>query len=93
VTPETLKQHNKRDDAWTAINGKVYDVTAYIPYHPGGEKELMRVAGRDGTKLFGERARVQRTVWTHVYSPALTHAWVSAEMMLDTCMVGLYVPG
>lgn len=49
-----LKQHNKREDAWTVINGKVYDVTTYIPYHPGGEKELMRVAGRDGTKLFGE---------------------------------------
>jgi cytochrome b involved in lipid metabolism len=51
-----LKQHNKRDDAWTAINGKVYDMTAYIPYHPGGEKELMRVAGRDGTRLFGGNA-------------------------------------
>jgi len=48
-----LKQHNKSNDAWMAINGKVYDVTAYIPYHPGGERELMRVAGRDGTKLFG----------------------------------------
>jgi cytochrome b involved in lipid metabolism len=53
-----LKQHNKRGDAWTAINGKVYDVTAYIPYHPGGDKELLRVAGRDGTKLFGEGALV-----------------------------------
>ena len=53
-----LKQHNKRDNAWTVINGKVYDVTAYIPYHPGGEKELMRVAGRDGTKLFGEKMLV-----------------------------------
>lgn len=48
-----LKQHNKKDDAWTAIGGKVYNMTPYLPYHPGGEKELMRVAGRDGTKLFG----------------------------------------
>ncbi|KAG2079281.1 cytochrome b5 [Suillus decipiens] len=44
--------HNKKEDAWTAINGKVYNITPYLPYHPGGEKELMRVAGRDGTKLF-----------------------------------------
>lgn len=43
-----------RDDAWSSFNGKVYNLTAYLPYHPGGEKELMRVAGRDGTKLFGE---------------------------------------
>lgn len=54
IPPSVLKQHNKRDDAWTAINGKVYNMTAYLPFHPGGEKELMRVAGRDGTKLFGE---------------------------------------
>lgn len=49
-----LKEHRRKDDAWTAINGKVYNMTPYLPYHPGGEKELMRVAGRDGTKLFGE---------------------------------------
>ncbi|KAJ8584386.1 cytochrome b5 [Rhizopogon salebrosus TDB-379] len=52
IPPSVLKVHNKKDDAWTAINGKVYNITPYLPYHPGGEKELMRVAGRDGTKLF-----------------------------------------
>ncbi|GJE88574.1 cytochrome b5 domain-containing protein [Phanerochaete sordida] len=52
VTPSMLKAHNKRDDAWSAFNGKVYNITHYLPYHPGGEKELLRVAGRDGTKLF-----------------------------------------
>ncbi|KAM6490537.1 cytochrome b5 [Amanita muscaria] len=52
IPPSLLKQHNKRDDAWTAINGKVYNITPYLPFHPGGEKELMRVAGRDGSKLF-----------------------------------------
>lgn len=52
IPPSVLKIHNKNDDAWTAINGKVYNVTPYLPFHPGGEKELMRAAGRDGTKLF-----------------------------------------
>ncbi|KAI0091149.1 cytochrome b5-like heme/steroid binding domain-containing protein [Irpex rosettiformis] len=52
VTPSMLRLHNKRDDAWSAFSGKVYNITAYLPYHPGGEKELMRVAGRDGSKLF-----------------------------------------
>jgi cytochrome b involved in lipid metabolism len=37
-----------------AINQKVYNVTAYLPFHPGGEKEMMRGVGRDGTKLFME---------------------------------------
>ncbi|KAI0671820.1 cytochrome b5 [Trametes maxima] len=52
VTPSMLKEHRSRDDAWSAFSGKVYNITPYLPYHPGGEKELLRVAGRDGTKLF-----------------------------------------
>ncbi|KAG6335179.1 hypothetical protein ID866_3905 [Astraeus odoratus] len=75
IPPSVLKLHNKKEDAWTAINGKVYNITPYLPYHPGGEKELLRVAGRDGTKLF-----------------SLTHAWVNADFMLDSCLVGFLVP-
>ncbi|CAO3573083.1 unnamed protein product [Mortierella alpina] len=47
-----VKEHNSYDDAWTVLNGKVYNITPYLPFHPGGEKELMRCAGRDGTRLF-----------------------------------------
>ena len=38
------------------FNGKVYNLTRYLRYHPGGEDQLMRAAGRDGTKLFSELA-------------------------------------
>ncbi|ORZ08094.1 cytochrome b5-like heme/steroid binding domain-containing protein [Absidia repens] len=51
-TLEDLKQHRSMDDAWTAIQGKIYNLTPYMHFHPGGVKDLMRVAGRDGTKLF-----------------------------------------
>lgn len=44
----------KGKDAWMVLNGKVYNVTPYAPFHPGGVPEMMRGAGRDGTKLFGE---------------------------------------
>jgi cytochrome b involved in lipid metabolism len=44
----------KGKDAWMALGGKVYNITPYIAYHPGGEPELMKGAGRDGTRLFGE---------------------------------------
>ena len=54
VKPSELKLHNKPDDAWSAFNGKVYNITPYLRFHPGGEKELMRCAGRDGTRLFSE---------------------------------------
>ena len=56
VTPSMLKKMTGRKgkDAWMALNGKVYNVTPYAEYHPGGVPELMRGAARDGTKLFGE---------------------------------------
>ena len=53
ISLSQVADHKRRDDAWSVFNGKVYNITAYLPFHPGGEKELMRVAGRDGTKLFG----------------------------------------
>ena len=34
--------------------GRVYNVTPYMEFHPGGEDELMRGAGKDGTSLFDE---------------------------------------
>ncbi|KIY48462.1 cytochrome b5 [Fistulina hepatica ATCC 64428] len=52
IPPSELKKHNKRGDAWSAFNGKVYNITPFLPFHPGGERELLRVSGRDGTKLF-----------------------------------------
>jgi len=52
-TLEDVKKHNRSTDAWMVINGKVYDVTKYIPYHPGGQKILMGV-GKDGTELYNK---------------------------------------
>ncbi|KAJ7285142.1 cytochrome b5 [Mycena rebaudengoi] len=75
IPPSVLKQHRSKADAWSAISGKVYNITPYLPFHPGGERELMRVAGRDGTALF-----------------ASTHAWVNADYMLDSCLVGFLIP-
>ncbi|PWN39930.1 cytochrome b5 [Ceraceosorus guamensis] len=52
ITPSELAKHKSRQDCWTCFNGKVYNLSPYLRFHPGGEKELMRVAGRDGTRLF-----------------------------------------
>ncbi|OMJ09961.1 hypothetical protein AYI70_g10626 [Smittium culicis] len=53
-TLEQVAQHNTRKDCWMVLFGKVYNVTDYLPFHPGGKGELMRGAGKDGTKLFLE---------------------------------------
>lgn len=51
-----LKWYNGRKGrpAWSSYMGKVYNITPYLPFHPGGEGELMRAAGKDGAKLFME---------------------------------------
>lgn len=56
VTPSMLKRQTGRrgKDAWMALNGKVYNISPYADFHPGGVPELMRGAARDGTALFGE---------------------------------------
>lgn len=57
VTPVTLaelKKHNKKNDAWLAIRGKVYNVTRYMDFHPGGVDELLKGVGIDATQVFDD---------------------------------------
>ena len=49
-----VSKHNTEKDAWIIINGKVYDVTKYLDYHPGGKPKLMLGVGIDGTELFSK---------------------------------------
>ena len=50
-TLEEVAKHNKKSDAWIAINGKVADVTKWIPLHPGGDI-IMKGVGKDASALF-----------------------------------------
>jgi len=52
-TLSEIRKHNKADDCWIALRNRVYDITAYLDYHPGGRPKLMSVAGKDATRLFG----------------------------------------
>jgi hypothetical protein len=53
-TKENVATHATKDDCWTIISGKVYDITEYVPRHPGGD-EILMACGKDGTSLFTER--------------------------------------
>lgn len=54
VTREELSKHNTADDCWLVVHGKVYNVTPYLHFHPGGVEEMMKGAGTDATDLFNE---------------------------------------
>ena len=79
MPPSLLKIHNGRkgQDAWGVFQGKVFNLTPYIDFHPGGKGELMRGVGKDGgvmEKLFNE-----------------VHPWVNLEGMLAECLIGILV--
>jgi fatty acid desaturase/cytochrome b involved in lipid metabolism len=51
VTRAELAKHMSMDDAWTSIDGEVYDITQWIPLHPGG-RVIRMAAGREAACLF-----------------------------------------
>ena len=57
-TTAEVALHNKPTDCWTIVDGSVYEITEYIPRHPGGD-EILKACGDDGTSLFKERTTGQ----------------------------------
>ncbi|XP_046734900.1 cytochrome b5 isoform X2 [Diprion similis] len=47
-----VAKHNHSEDTWIIIHNKVYDVTAFLNEHPGGEEVLLEQAGIDGSEPF-----------------------------------------
>jgi cytochrome b involved in lipid metabolism len=45
-----VQQHNKLDDCWMAIEGNVYDVTAYVDKHPTPPSVLQPWCGAEATE-------------------------------------------
>ncbi|GFZ48900.1 hypothetical protein JCM24511_06649 [Saitozyma sp. JCM 24511] len=52
ITMEEVARHNLSQDAWVVVDGKVYDVTDFHKFHPGGSGIIVGNAGRDVTELF-----------------------------------------
>lgn len=49
ITLATIAKHNSRSSCWSAINGSVYDLTSWVPNHPGGEQTILSLCGIDGS--------------------------------------------
>lgn len=45
-TREEIEKHNARDDCWIVVDGKVYDATSVLEWHPGGPAAIMAHAGK-----------------------------------------------
>ncbi|KAF2791382.1 hypothetical protein K505DRAFT_363876 [Melanomma pulvis-pyrius CBS 109.77] len=47
-----VAQHNTAASCWVILYGNVYDVTDFIPEHPGGAKVILQLAGSDATEEY-----------------------------------------
>lgn len=65
--------HNKADDAWLILDGRIYDVSHFVEDHPGGPELLLNHAGGDISEQFDA---------IHRHSPY-------ARMQLEEYRIGL----
>jgi len=47
-----VAKHTSAESCWVVIHGNVYDVTDFLPSHPGGSRIILQLAGRDATAEF-----------------------------------------
>lgn len=47
-----VAQHAKEDDCWMAINGKVYDLSSYIPEHPSRPDIILPWCGKEASEAY-----------------------------------------
>lgn len=52
LTGQDIEKHNSKDSCWVIIHGKAYDVTEFLPEHPGGPKIILKYAGKDATEEY-----------------------------------------
>uniref|UniRef100_A0A061S3A4 Mitochondrial cytochrome n=1 Tax=Tetraselmis sp. GSL018 TaxID=582737 RepID=A0A061S3A4_9CHLO len=52
ISMSEVAKHNTEGDMWVAIHGKVYDVSQFLPKHPGGKSVFMPYAGKNADEGF-----------------------------------------
>lgn len=52
LTGVEVAKHSSPSDCWVIVHGRAYDVTEFLPEHPGGQKIILKYAGKDATEEF-----------------------------------------
>ncbi len=52
ISSTEVANHNSRQSCWTTIDSGVYDLTSWIPQHPGGEQAILQLCGTNGSVKF-----------------------------------------
>ncbi|KAM0942519.1 putative cytochrome-b5 reductase [Dioscorea sansibarensis] len=54
ISIDEVRQHKEDGSIWTVLKGRVYNISPYMKFHPGGVDMLMKAAGKDCTSLFNK---------------------------------------
>ena len=46
---DEVAKHASAESCWVIVHGKAYDVTEFLPEHPGGSGIILKYAGQDAT--------------------------------------------
>ena len=72
-TMADVKKANSRTKCWSAIDGNVYDLTAWISAHPGGASAITFLCGIDGSNAYraqhGNQARPAMNLTKYLLGP------------------------
>lgn len=52
LTAAEVAKYATEKDCFIIVNDGVYNVTGYIPRHPGGKREIVPLCGKDATSAF-----------------------------------------
>jgi len=75
-----LARHASPTDCWMAIDGKVYDVTIYLPDHPSAPELILPWCGKESTKAYATKGK-ERSHTSH------------ADRLLEEYWIGRVVNG
>ncbi len=71
ITLSELAIHNKQSDCWVVYKGKVYDLTSWLPIHPGSPEAILPYCGNTGfEKAFTDKhgtSKVEKLMKEGVY--------------------------
>jgi cytochrome b involved in lipid metabolism len=57
ITLAELARHATPNDCWMAIDGQVYDVTAYLPDHPSPPELVLPWCGKESSEAYQTKGK------------------------------------
>ena len=60
ITRAEVALHNTESDCWTYVENKVYDLSKWLPEHPGGAALVLVMCGVDGAAAFRDHHKAEQ---------------------------------